>query len=207
VYAVIADKDSLGLTPGKQYTLSVRVASGTIDAWGGYDPTLSVSYYPKGSTKTKRWLTVSFTEGMASVTGICPEDFESVYCTLDLQVDISFEDVVLQVQLEEGAIATAYEPYNRELKQYTVDFAAEGLAGVFWDMDNTYTYDWNAGTLDAPMEGFFSLAPQEILPVSGINTIYCDRGTIEVEGYATLEALVAEQEARITALESALQNG
>ena len=209
VGALIADKDSLGLIPGKQYTLSARVVSGTMDNWGGEsNPTLTLHYYPKDSTTTKKWLSVSFTDGVASVTGVCPEDFESAYCYLNLYRDISYDGVTIQVQLEEGAVATDYEPcVTREVKTYTVDFEAHDCAYAFWDTQFMDTYDWSTGVLDVALEGVFNLPPQEISPLSGKQTIYCDRGTIEIVGLENPAAVIAGQEVRIAALEAALLNG
>ena len=134
--------------------------------------------------------------------------------------------VIDNLQLELGTTATAYEPYRG--KTYTADFGETVYGGTLdWTtgiLTKTHEYiasyqgesvgdEWisSTGSLSTGAEVLYrldepeviQLSPQQVLAISGTNTVYCDTGDVTVTGYEDPRTTIANLSARIAALESA----
>lgn len=105
-------------------------------------------------------------------------------------VKASYSDI----QVEVGSAFTDYDPYNGET--YTVALGESVQSGV---------YEWDTGliTITAPVQKTKHLAPQTLLAVQGITTIYGDTAETEVIARKDPNAEREAMEKRIAALESA----
>lgn len=144
---------------------------------------------------------------------------------LELRISgISFE--LYKIQLERNNAATSYEPYRGQT--YTADFGETVYGGTLdWTtgiLTKTHEYiasfqgesvgdEWisSTGLLSTGAEVLYrldepeviQLSPQQILAISGTNTVYCDTGDVTVTGYEDPRHTVAQLTSRIAALESA----
>lgn len=133
---------------------------------------------------------------------------------------------ISNIQIELGTTATTYEPYRG--KTYTADFPDTVYGGTLdWTtgiLTKTHEYiasyqgesvgdEWisSTGLLSTGAEVLYrldepeviQLSPQQILAISGLNTVYCNTGDVTVTGYEDPRHTVAQLTSRIAALESA----
>lgn len=133
---------------------------------------------------------------------------------------------ISNIQIELGTTATTYEPYRGQT--YTADFGETVYGGTLdWAtgvLTKTHEYiasyqgesvgdEWisSTGLLSTGAEVLYrldepeviQLSPQQILAISGLNTIYCDTGDVTVTGYEDPRHTIAKLTSRIAALESA----
>lgn len=102
-------------------------------------------------------------------------------------------DFTFKVQLEVGAIATTYEPYNGTV--YNMALGQSVNEGVL---------DWNKGELVVG-ETTYQLEPIEIDAIKGANTIFTDAANLRVIGRIDTMYQLALLTERVAALEAAIK--
>ena len=90
-------------------------------------------------------------------------------------------DTTIYPQIEYGTVSTDYEPYRGD--KFTVNFGRTVYGGSF---------DWKTGVLTTDEGEKIQYEAQEILALSGINTLYCDTGDITVSGRSDTTAVIDE---------------
>lgn len=118
-------------------------------------------------------LTKTIAKGKTSVSFTVNGKIQSVYfLAIGATPNEPFE-LHVKPQLQAGNAALPYEIFHGN--EYTADFGETVEAG---------TYDWTTGllTVTAPTPHTKQLAPQQILPPSGMNTVYSSTGDTTVEG-------------------------
>ena len=191
------------LIPGKRYTLSIDSAGGLVSPY----------FYLQRLTNGA-WSSIALLWTGAGTDGYKTYSFTAQDADYRFWVNnIAVVPKIAYIQLEEGSVATEYEPHSGD--KFTIDFGQEIYGG---------SLDWQSGVLtvshgnisayagEVVPEGWISstgqlsegaqvvyplnepytiqLTPQEILALSGGNTFWADSGEITVTGKADPTAVI-----------------
>ena len=203
------------VTANKEYirnngdgTLSVKTSPG--DSGISTDKTLKKITVPFGQTVYGG--TLDWTTGVLTIThekviydGSEEWEFGSQFNGYTLRKEHKYKDGFLPIcNIAKGEIINQITGYS--IRANYSAFRFQGFADKYPDVDSfkAFLQTQNAeiiAELVTPIT--VQLTPQEILALSGVNTIYADTGDVTVSGRADPNAVIKQLADRIAALESA----
>lgn len=195
----------------ENYTIKVQVeVSPASTSYTPYNPSSKKITVPFGQTVYGG--TLDWTTGVLTIThekvifdGSEEWAFGSQFNGYSSSKEHKYKDEFLPIcNIAKGAIRNEITGYS--IRANYNSFRFQGFADKYPDVDSfkAFLQTQNAeiiAELVTPIT--VQLTPQEILALSGVNTIYADTGDVTVAGRADPNAVIQQLAARIAALESA----